>query len=725
MFSILLLSFALPQQDPQTLLSDATWQLPHLGTQVREIRWWDEAAGTILSRATLPDGTEVDAYLLRQKNHQVGRQLNGKLSPELAEIVAETNPNDFLHVVFWLETRDAPDWRAVLDQAMANGMDGESARIFARDEAASFFAPRIQHFTDWCSNQGFEVTQALSAWPVVYAKLPAKHVRAAAGHDLVDEAYFCFPDAFPELDNAQGTMRTPIVWDSGMTAAGSPVKTMINDVDQVTTSNPYLPNIIKIYGGSGVGSHASAVAGNIAMNHSARKGAAYGIPNLYTADGYGDSGAPSSWNAAISNGVSFGNCSWWNGSKGKIVYLDRFFDYTIRNYSVMMFKSTGNQGPGSGAYTTTPGNGYNSTNSGCYSDNNNTSWSGDAMASYSSYLDPAEGHEKPELASPGDDVDTTGTSTYYSGFNGTSSASPLTCGVATLMATRDNALMTKPEVVKSVLMASAWHNIEGNDVLSEKDGAGGVHALAADSVLARGNYHSATLTSADFQNSFNSYDITIPAAAGQEVRVCGLWFSKANSSYSTDVLDMDLDLYILDPMGNSIAQSANAYNAFEILKFTASVSGYHTARLVKKRFNGTTEPFCLSWSDRLDSGEAEVRILGTPKVGSSFTLELDTRYSPSQWFELRVSGSTFPRSVDIGSGYVLPLANDGAFAWSTNQSNFSGSLDSAGQANITTSIPNNPNLANRSFWVAMFVKPSATSSTVNTVSHTASLTILP
>ncbi|MDP6850289.1 MAG: hypothetical protein QF524_05025, partial [Planctomycetota bacterium] len=270
-----------------------------------------------------------------------------------------------------------------------------------------------------------------------------------------------------------------------------------------------------------------------------------------------------------------------------------------------------------------------------------------------------------------------------------------------------------------------WHIIEGDAVLSEKDGAGGVHALAADSVLARGNYHSVTLTPSDFQNTYNSYDILIPAPAGMEVRVCGLWFSKANSSYSTDVLDMDLDLFILDPSGNSIAQSANAYNAFEILSFTAPTTGYYTARLVKKRFNGTTEPFCLSWSDRLDSGEAKVNISGTPKVGSSFTLDLESPYTPSSWFEFRVAGRSIPASVNLGQGYVLPLANDFAYAWSENQPNFSGNLDSSGQASITASIPNDPNLGNRTFWVGMFVRPSSTSSSIDTVSPATSLLILP
>ncbi|MCH2112771.1 MAG: hypothetical protein MK213_07920, partial [Planctomycetes bacterium] len=569
------------------------------------------------------------------------------------------------------------------------------------------------------------VTDKLGAWPVVYATMPAHLVPLAAKQPLVDEAYYCFPEVFSELDHAQGTMRTPIVWDRGMTATGSPVKTMVNHPDHVTTSNPYLPPITKIYGNGGTGSHASACAGNIAMNHTTHKGAAYGIPRLYSADGTGDSGAPASWNAAISNGISFGNCSWWNGSKGSIVYLDRFFDYTIRNYSMMMFKSTGNQGNTSTPYTTSPGNGYNSTNSGSYSDKNNTVWAGDSMASYSSYWDPSQGHEKPELANAGDDVDTTGTSGWYTGFGGTSSASPLTCGVATLMATRDNALMTKPEAVKAVLMASAWHNIEGDDVLSEKDGAGGVHALAADSCLERGNYRAVTLTSSDFNNPTNSYDVTIPAAAGQDVRVCGLWFSKANSAYSTDVLEMDLDLTILSPNGTVVASSANTKNAFEILKFSAPVSGKYTARFVSAHFRGTTEPFCVAWSDRYDTGEARIELLGTPTVGGSFSVVCHAPFSPNQTLQINFSGGGLPGTVNLGSGHVLALRPDAIYNWSATQSNFTNTLSSAGSVSFLASVPNNPVYAGRRIWVAAHVRPNASSSDITTVSRTESFVIQP
>lgn len=707
------------------------WTFPNLDAQAVEQRWLDADAGTIRRQAWLTQdghrrmisGEQLDQ--LRRQDHLLGQQHRGKLSPELLQVLADSADDDVIEVVFWLQCEDSPDWRLHLQADYQAGLGIEQARRNARDAAADFFAPRIQNFSEWCGANDIEVWQTIPGWPVVYTRMTADQVKAAAAQEIVDEAYFCFPDAFPELDHAQATMRTTMVWDSGFNAAGSAVKTMVNDVGQVTTSNPYLPPIVKIYGSNSVSSHACGVAGNIAMNHTTHKGAAFGIPQLYSADGTGDSGAPQSWNAAINAGVSYGNCSWWNGSKGSIVYLDRFFDYTLRNYSMMMFKSTGNQGTTSTPYTTSPGNGYNSTNTGSYNDGNNSNWSGDAMASYSSYWDPVEGHEKPEVASPGDDVDTAGTSTWYYGFGGTSSASPLTCGVATLLASRDNGLMATPETLKAILMATAWHNIEGDDVLSERDGAGGIHALAADSLVVHGNFHSTTLTAADFANANNAYDVRFPAAAGNEVRLCGLWFSKANSAYSTDVLEMDLDLVILDPSGATVASSSNALNAFEILKFTPTTTGYYKARFVRQRFDGASENFGVAWSSRMDTAEAVVEVPGAAHVGGSVNVNFDAPYQPNKWYQAHISNSTLPNTTALGNGYILPLGQDSTYLWSANLPGMSGTLNANGSASMTMNIPNNPALANQTFHVAMYTKDSAGSGTINTVSWGLPVTVLP
>lgn len=666
----------------------------------------------------------MDADALRVLEQRRATEARGGVAPQLEQILATTAPDGRLEVVFWLRADDAPDFRQILEDAELAGMSGEDARRYARELASAFFWPRNAAFAQRLAAAGFDVTLVADMWPNVAAWLPARSVRAWAADPAVDMAYHAAPVHMPELDDAQNTMRTPTVWDRGVTCVGSPVKVLVNDVGDVSSSNPYLPTVIKL-NTYGVDSHSTAVAGNIAMNHPTYKGAAWGLPVIYSGAGASNSATPPVWSSAIAQGVSFGNCSWWTGEKGSIAYLDRFFDYTIRTYAVMMFKSTGNQGTTGAPYTTTPGNGYNMTNSGAYNDGNSANWSGDYMADYSSYWDPVEGHEKPELANAGDGVDTAGTSSpwIYYGFSGTSSASPLTCGVAALMATRDNTLMTRPEAVKAVLMVSAWHNIEGDDVLSEKDGAGGVHAAAADAVLRDGQYVYGTLTPGSFQN--NVYDVPFTAYQGDETRVIALWFSSANSSYTTDVLNMDLDAAVLDPGMAVVAASANAKNPFEILKFTPAVTGTYTLRLSKIRFNGTSERFCAAWSSRMDMAQAEVSVAGTPSIGATVTLTFRDRYDPSVWYQGHVSGGTLPSVVPLGGGWALPLLADVHFARSATWSGFAGTLNASGVATTAVTIPNRSSLVGRTFYGAMYTKPSSGSTAIRTVSEALAVTVLP
>lgn len=721
MLYAILLQVLTPLQD--TTVEETYW-FPHLGVSVQETRWLDRAAGTIERAALLPDGSLVDIDALWREEQRLRFDAQGNISPELQRAIDQAAPGETVHVAFWLRAEDAPDFRLVLNDAERAGMSGEDARRHAHASAVAFLHERNADFAARLTAAGHEVTSVADAWPNVFARIPAEQIARWSTDGAVDRAYASSDYWYPELDNAQGTMRTPTVWARGVSGSGSPVKIMINDPDHVDTGNPYLPTIVKSNSG-GSGYHATAVAGNIAFNHSTYKGAMHGVGKLYSADGSGDSGAPTSWSWGIGQGISFGNCSWWNGYKGSIVYLDRFFDYTIRNYGVMMFKSTGNQGETSTPYTTSPGNGYNSTNSGAYSDKNNIDWSGDSMASYSSYWDPVEGHEKPEVANAGEDVDTASYSApwVYYDFGGTSSASPLTCGVAGLLASRDTALMTRPEAVKAILMVSAWHNVEGNAVLSEKDGAGAVHASAADAVVRDGQYAATTLSSSSFDAS-GHYETTFPAYAGDDTRVIGLWFSKANSSYSTDRLEMDLDLVILDPSGNTVASSSNSKNAFEILSFIPGVSGTHTARFVRQRFDGSSEPFAFAWSSRMDVSVAELTVTGTPRLGQTVTLGFYEPYDPGVWFQAFASAGTLPMTYDLGTGWALPLQLDKVLLASATRPELTGTLGPSGAAVSLLRIPNAPALANRQVYMAMYTATGPLGP-VRGSSEAISLTILP
>ncbi len=701
----LILSFPGAEAGNSRTPTVVTHHFKHLDMDVTETRTLDPATGLIVRRAWDQSGRIVDLDSLRMAEQELKIAARGKISPELGEKIAAAADSDFLQVAFWLKCGDEPDFRGIMNAAVADGIAGEEARRMARDEGERFFSPKTADFADLLKRRGIEVDYIGPCWPIVIASVPAGGIREIAAMDRVDQAYYSFPAWESENNYAQPTLRSPTAHRRGNTG-GSAVKVMVQDSGgHVVQNNPYLPPVVWLNSGY-VDYHATAVAGNVCMNgHSYLYGAAPSLNEIYSAPGWGDVDAPAAWNLGIAAGVSFGNCSWWNFNKGSIVFLDRFFDYIIRNYGVLMFKSCGNQGSTGTPYCTSPGNGYNMLSTGCYNDGNTYKWDDDAMAYYTSWWNPVEGHEKPEVASPGDGVDTTSTSSpwIYSGFNGTSSASPLTMGTATLVANRDPSIIPYSEAVKAVIMVSAWHNVEGDALLSDKDGAGGVHAGAADAVARDGQYTTGTFTTSSFPGGY--YDYSIPCIRGDGTRVICLWFSDPDAAYSTDILKMDLDMTILDPGGALVTTSSSAYNPFEIVYFEPAVTGTYTVRMTKQTFLGTSEPYCIAWSTRQDAAGGEITITGTGQIGTPITFDFYDQYEYNEDFVALASFGTLPNLINVGDGYILPVKWDSLTqaCYNGTHPGFTGTLNGSGQASTGGTIPNNPSLIGTNVYLTMVI----------------------
>lgn len=706
----LLLALALASSPAEPLADTTTvHELRQLGLTVVERRWVDPATGVVLRSARDQDGRAVlDLEGLVQRDRLLARERYGKLSDDLLARLAQAHAAESIDVVFWLREPAGLDLATLMRDEVAAGRSPAEARQLALATARAVFEPANQAFAQRLSAAGFGVTLVGDYWPDVFATLPASAVRAWADLPEVDLAYRHFKEGGPELDWAQGTMRTHIVHDLGVTGATGPTKVFVNDCGEVTATHSWLPPVIKGTTNA-VQSHPCGVAGNICANNGSNLfGAAKGLPQLYSRDGCGDDAlAQSAWSWGLSQGIDLGNCSWWNGSLGAIVFLDRFFDYTIRNFSVMLFKSNGNQGDTGTPYATSPGNGYNMISVGCYNDGNNWNWTGDSMASYSSYWNPAEGHEKPEIATPGDIVTTTGTGgTSTQSFNGTSSASPLACGVGALLCNEDPALLSSMTTLKAALMAGAWHNIEGAQPISDRDGAGGVHAAASHSLLRHDQYEAGVFTAASFPSG--TYSRTVQLVAGLETRILALWFSDPDAAYATDVLKMDLDIAVLDPSSVVVASSANTKNPYEIVQFTPAVSGTYTVRLTRQKFLGTSEPYTIAWSTKLDAGVGQIKALNQATVGGTLQLEFTDRYDPSAGYTALASWSTLPSYYPLSNGWVLPIAFDrlARLAQSTLATGFTGTLSGAGKATASLTIPNLQNLAGQTFYVSFYTHPA-------------------
>jgi hypothetical protein len=697
------------------VLSRNVRQLPQLGLEVTDERQLDPASGRILRTTRDQFGNAVDLDALVSREIQLRNAANAKMSPELAEKVAARPAGELVHVVFWLATPESPDFPVLMRDWMAQGSTPAQARQMALALARQLFEPANLVFAERLAAAGIQVDLVGEFWPDVFATLPAGEVARWAQDPAVELAFYAFTEGGPELQYAQGTMRTFNVHDQGISGANGSTKVLVNDCGEVTTTNPLLPPVIKKSTGSAQ-SHPSGVAGNICSNDAVNFGAARGLPQLYSADGCGsDAPAQAAWAWGLQQGIDVGNCSWWNGSKGSIVFLDRFFDYTIRNFSVMLFKSNGNQGTSGTPYATSPGNGYNMISSGAYTDGNTVNWSNDAMASYSSYWNPVEGHEKPEVATPGDNLTTTGVSGSQN-FNGTSSASPLSCGVSVLLTNQDPALLGSMPGLKAALMVGAWHNVEGAAVLSDKDGAGGVHAAASHALVRDGKLETGIFTAASFPAG--TYDKQVQLYAGDETRLIALWFSDPDAAYSTDPLKMDLDLAVLDPQNQVVASSASSLNPFELVQFTPAQNGLYTVRLTRQKFLGTSEPYAIAWSSRQDAAVADVTFTGSPTIGSVLQVNFRERYDPNVGFIGVASFGTLPSLIPLQGGWILPLELDRYARFTTSGAvpSFAGTLDATGRATGFLPLPNHPAFIGMTVYVSMFTH---TPGNVNAVRGTA------
>jgi len=669
--------------------------LPELGVTIVDERHVDLRSGLVVRRTTDGRGAVVNGDALRATEVALRDARAGKLHPTLGAALAGAGP---VEVAFWLrEPAGAPDLRAAIERAAAAGNSAEDARRVALALAARTVAAGNAAFAAAATAAGGAVTHVDTITPVVFVRADALTIRALAMRDDVDRAYASSQQwetegepieldaaGVPILNDwASKTARTDVVHRRGITGAG--VKVLVNDVGGVAGTNPYLPPIV--YGNTGsIQAHATAVAGIIASDHVPHTGAAPGLAQLYSYYGASDTTAQAAWAWGMGQGISYGNCSWWNGMKGQIQFLDRYFDYIIRNFAVMLFKSSGNQG-GSDGKITTPGCGYNMIASGNSEDKNTWDWSGDTMSSSSSWVNPIEGHDKPEVTASGTTITTTTTSSPWIGAQGTgtSYASPITCGVAALLAETNPALLLKPEVVRSLLMAGAFHNIEGAAVLSDRDGAGHVDAAASQLATADGQFVSDTLTSASFSPS-GTYEVQVSLIRNDETRICASWFSLANSSYATDVLQMDLDMTVW--FGASlVASSTSATNPFEIVQFVPPQTGVYTVRMQRQTFLGASEPFALAWVTRRDAATNEVVMTGSATLGGTVNLELIDRYHPNTSYLALLSLTPFPATVAVGPKKVLDFGFDAATDISLNLPGFAGSYGANGRAYTSFAIP--------------------------------------
>lgn len=587
-----------------------------VGLRVTSVKAVDRVTGEVIGRSVDQFGRVVSLGDVRKAAIEA-RSANPlrKIDPALVKAI-EWTPAATLPVIAWLKfdgaalDRFRDSLRESVNLETASDEVVRELEANLADFVASSNAATVDPFVRLMRSEGFVIRYVSTTAPVVFIDSPASAVASLAGLPDVDTLYLETNDSKDGNADANATHRTDRVHQYGVRGRG--VRVALLEDNGIDPACPHL-NVTAWFnpGTPDPDNHIHGTAGCVASQLASRLGSAPDV-DLYSANAttYSDSDvtAAGDWIAGQSldaTNLSFGP----NAPTGNLRYIDRYFDYQARFTADSYVASAGNSNIGSFV-----GNvGWNVIAVGSHTDNDDGNWTGDVMSTFSSTGNPSTGCEKPNLCANGQDVDTLGEGPGWltNDYNGTSFSAPHCTGNLANAMNVSPVAKLYPEACIALLMATAWHNIEGATRLSDQDGAGGLHGLAAYRVATSGRLLGTNVSAASFSNNgFYTRDIFLQG--GDRTRVAIGWFSQANSGYTTDVLDADLDLTILAGQGAtsgiSFGGSLSFNNNFEIVEFTPPTTGWYTVRVNDFRFDGTSEGLGIAWSQKYaDTSSARLR----------------------------------------------------------------------------------------------------------------------
>jgi hypothetical protein len=588
------------------VVNSAPAEYPLLGKTAFDFKVMDNRSGAIYSVTLDKDGQKLDAAQLTADEQAAYVAKYGRLEPELAGQLAGASVNVAdskpIEVIIWLkEPLYAGPQRPALDDNKALATEGKQIAFFAQVDVqrAAAVTAVVAPAADKLTKLGYKVATDQYA-PVLYAALTPQAIKEVAGWDEVDQVYLSRINQ-PALEIARSTIGADAVNGRGITGSGIKVA-QIEVGGRIATSNPYLSGVTQdtSYVCGSASSHSTAVAGIIRSTNTSRRGIASGVSLWAGGSCNGiDSEIQNRSTAAMNWGARALNLSFQKDISLIPGANDRFYDSMVINNYRTIVSAAGNNGSGNGNVAS-PGLAYNVITVGNFDDKNTVGWSGDTMDSTSSWRDPISTHsdrEKPEVAAPGANINSTTTSSPWTGAtgSGTSYAAPMVTGVSALLIQRNSGLSAWPEAIKAILMATAVHNIEGATRLSEYDGAGGIVADRADDVArsvdgiwgAQG-YSCSTAASLDAT--------TMYLYGGTRTRVVITWDNNPSYSSYASKPSADLDLQVVNSSGSVVASSVSWDNTYEIVDFTPSSTGNYKLRVTRIRCDYS--PSFLGWAWR-------------------------------------------------------------------------------------------------------------------------------
>jgi subtilisin family serine protease len=579
--------------------------------------------------------------------HQARTKKYGKLQADLYLRLQTMKGDEKIMVTIWLAVPDGQtlsDKETSITTLLASKYPEAQIAIERGGKPMDVDDPKLaaQIYTEYVSLLEGDITQnnqplikeleargidayATQGLPAVTALVSKDDVLALMQRDDIATIYLAEAGhRHHTLNSAVTTNLAPSVWARGYDGTGVDIAILEDDNVDFTsdtadcppgTNNCFLHPGLTQMGMVGEHWHASLVASSAASNHSLQKGMAYGATIMSA----GITGALRQdditalvW--ALNNGAEIVNASYgWCPPNDQMDSVDRAFDQYARSRFRLITVAAGNiDADCSYNYVDSPAKAWNVLSVGAYDDYNNSDWSDDEMATFSSWDNPSSinsDREKPEVVAPG--VSITGIEIdgwLGPGGDGTSFSAPQVAGLAALLIDRDSSLSTWPEASRAIIMASATHNITGPTGIPTgqdlRDGAGGINATLADLIAATHNLSSTAAcgNSCWWGNSINNTSFPVgtytyryfTATKGDFIRVSIAWWSNASctsiSNCNYDRLDTDLNLGAKDPDGEWIpgAWSASWDNNYELIEFVAPKTGTYRIAVYKARADETS-----------------------------------------------------------------------------------------------------------------------------------------
>lgn len=267
----------------------------------------------------------------------------------------------------------------------------------------------------------------------------------------------------------------------------------------------------------------------------------------------------------LDNEVNIVNCSFGRDTNGVYDWISAYLDYVVRNSWITIVCAAGNAGDDDG-YVGDGGLGRNVVTVGSIQETM-------LISDFSSYQEVTQ-ISKPNLVAFGDDLSING---IDDPLYGTSFSTPMVTGGIALLMQKRATLKAHPEMVLSLLSASAYPIVYNPSYdtsgLEETYGAGVMNIDNADDQY--------TLTSA--------FSLTSPTAnsvvRSQQVIISGVRMLRAsvawiiNGEQSTTPTFTNYNLRIKNSSGTIVASASSTYNNLEGVEYLA-VPGTYTFEVV-------------------------------------------------------------------------------------------------------------------------------------------------